>query len=280
LSVFWLSIFERTIRIQCDAPDLQSLLLGVYGGLLLDQVGKQQEPDLDYRIYYSSDRDQQICMHRLGQTAEYAEDDGLFLYLFEKDMTIALETIRHDLYFLHAAALEYGNKLHLLVAESGGGKSTTSWALLHHGFRYASDELAPVKLDSMLVDPYPHALCLKKEPPVPYQLPVDTLYTSRTLHIPVEALPSEVVGGSLPLQSIMFVHYNPQANSPSIQPVSAAHAGARVYANGLNQLAHPGDGLDAALQIAQRCNCYALESAGLQETCQLVIEVLDKDMGI
>jgi hypothetical protein len=253
-------------------------LLGVYGGLLLEQVGMLQEPDLDYRIYYSSDHDQQICMHRLGQTAEFAEDDGLFLYLFEKDMTIALERIRHDLYFLHAAALEYRGKLHLLVAQSGGGKSTTSWALLHHGFHYASDELAPVELDSMLVQSYPHALCLKQEPPVPFQLPEDTLRTSRTLHIPVAALPSGIVSRSLPLQSIVFVHYDPQATSPSIQSVSAAQAGARVYANGLNQLAHPGDGLDAALQIAQHCHCYTLESANLEATCELVKEVLDRDM--
>jgi hypothetical protein len=253
-------------------------LLGVYGGLLQEKGDAQREPALDYKINYSYDPEQKICIHRLGQEPQYAGDDGLFLYLFEKDMTIALERIRHDLYFLHAAALEYRGKLHLLVAESGGGKSTTSWALLHHGFHYASDELAPVNLDSMLVDPYPHALCLKKEPPVPYQLPAETLHTSRTLHIPVEALPSDVVGHSLPLQSILFVHYDPHAKSPSIQPVSAAQAGARVYANGLNQLAHPGDGLDAALQIAQHCKCYILESANLEATCQLIKEMLDQDM--
>jgi hypothetical protein len=256
------------------------MLMSVYSGLLMEQVGVQPVPDLDYKISYSLNEEQQYCIHRVGEEPEYASDDGLFLYLFEKDMTIALEIIRHDLYFLHAAALEYRGKLHLLVAESGGGKSTTSWALLHHGFRYASDELAPVDLNTMLIQPYPHALCLKQEPPAPYQLPEDTLYTSRTLHIPVEALPSGVVDSSLPLQSIVFVHYDPHAKSPSIQPVSAAQAGARVYANGLNQLAHPGDGLDAALQIAQHCNCYALESANLEATCQLVKDTLGKDMKI
>ncbi len=280
LSVFWLSIFDRKIRVQCDVTELRTLLLGVYGGLLQAQVDDQWQPDLDYRIYHDNDPDRKICMHRLGQNVQYAEDDGLFLYLFEKDMTVALERIRQDLYFLHAAALEYRGRIHLLVAESGGGKSTTCWALLHHGFHYASDELAPVELGTMLVQPYPHALCLKTEPPLPYRIPEEVIYTSRTLHVPVEVLPSMVVDRFVALQSILFVRYNPAVQSPSMQSVSTAQAAARVYANGLNQLAHPGDGLDAALQIAQHCKCYALESTDLKATCQLVQDTLDKDLNI
>ena len=242
------------------------------------QPSESKEPDLDYRIDYSGDLGRKICVHRSGQAPEYAEDKGIFLYLFEKNMTIALERIRHDLYFIHAAALEYKDKLHLLVAESGGGKSTTSWALLHHGFRYASDELAPVISDSMKVLPYTHALCLKADPPPPYSLPKATLYTERTLHIPVDSLPSKVINTALPLESILFVRYRPDAKSPSIHQISKAQAGARVYANGLNQLAHPDDGLDAALQIAQHCTSYELESANLEETCLLVKKVLEKNL--
>lgn len=278
LPVLWFSMFNRNIRVNCEESELHTMLLSVYGAMRIKPTDETRKPDLDYKLYFSSHEPQEFCMHRNGNEPVYSGDDGLFLYQFEKDMTIALEEIRHDLYFLHAAALEYKGKIHLLVAESGGGKSTTGWALLHHGFNYASDELAPVELDTMKVHVYPHALCQKTEPPEPYLLPEETLYTERTLHIPVKALPCEVVTESLPLHSIFFVRYDPEATSPAIKPVSAGEAGARVYANGLNQLAHPSDGLDAALEIAQHCRCYELQSAGLPATCELVKVVLDKDM--
>jgi hypothetical protein len=255
------------------------MLQAVYGSLYLSDPGTDVTPNLDYHVYIESGQHNTLCIQRTGRDILYAEDSGLFLYQFEKDMTIALELIRNDLYFIHSAALEYNGKIHLLVAKSGSGKSTTSWALLHHGFRYASDELGPVNLDTLTVLPYPHSLCLKREPPSPYSLPSDTLRTERTLHVPVESLPGTVVDRPLPLQSILFVQYRPK-ESPSITPISTSDAAVRVYTNGLNQLAHPAGGLDAAIQIAQHCRCYDLTSNDLRTTCELVRSTLDQDMGI
>lgn len=252
------------------------LLLAVYGQMQWFPESVDIQPDLNYKIGYASSTEDLIFVHREGHEPQYAEDDGYFIYLFEKDMTVALEKIRHDLFFLHAAALAYRGKIHLLVAESGGGKSTTSWALLHHGFSYASDELAPVLLSSMEVMVYPHALCLKNKPPAPYILPDESLMTERTFHVPVSAMPSRVVTENMPLETIIFTKYYPQAQAPSIERVTTAQAGARVYANGLNQLAHPSDGLDAAIEIAQHSYCYDLHASDLRSTCELVIDVLDR----
>ena len=275
MTTLWFNIFEKTIRVNCKEDELAVLLQSIYGEMLLTQEPEDKHtPDIDYNIFYRSQGEKTVCVHRQGQDPEYAQGYGHFIYLFEKDMTIELERIRHDLFFLHAAALEYQGGIHLLVAESGGGKSTTSWALLHHGFRYASDELAPLQLESMTVPRYPHALCLKAEPPAPYSLPDETIRTERTLHVPVSAMPSPVVTETLPLQSIFFVKYNPESAAPSVKTVSAGQAGARVYANGLNQLAHPANGLDAAIKIAQHSHCYDLQSVNLKATCQVVIDVI------
>jgi hypothetical protein len=98
--------------------------------------------------------------------------------MLKKELTIDLQKIRRELYFLHAASLSLAGQGLLIVAASGRGKSTTAWALLHHGFDYLSDELAPVDLGSLRVQFYPHALCLKKAPTLPYSLPERTLRTS------------------------------------------------------------------------------------------------------
>jgi hypothetical protein len=86
---------------------------------------------------------------------------------WRKDCTLALQTLRSELYFVHAAVLEWARDAIMLVAASGSGKSTTPWAWLHHGFRYGSAELGPVDVQTLAVYPYSHTLCLKEAPPRP-----------------------------------------------------------------------------------------------------------------
>jgi hypothetical protein len=104
----------------------------------------------------------------------------MLLFLFEKEMTVEIEKLRPDLYFVYAAVLALEHAAVMLVGESGSGKSTTTWASLHHGRRYFSDELGPLNLQTGEVYPHPHALCLKDVPPGPYPLPKNTLYTAHT----------------------------------------------------------------------------------------------------
>ena len=276
MAIYWFSIFDRTIRINCDDTEMNNLVLGVYGSMQVSEEQATFPPDIDYVLSRTDREGEMYCIERLGEKAIYSDDDGLFIYLLEKDMTIELEVQRSDLYFLHAAALEYKNNIHLLIAESGGGKSTTAWALLHHGFNYSSDELAPVELKDMTILRYPHALNQKTHPPEPYPLPSNTITTSRTMHVPTDSLPCMLTSKPLELSSIFFVQYDSSNVEPSIQDVSSGEATARIYANGLNQLAHEADGLAAAAQIALHAKCFHLNTASLDKTAELVKSFLDK----
>src|SRR5262249_49284843 len=76
------------------------------------------------------------------------ETDADFLYALEKEITIQAQIRRPDLYFVHSAVLAFEGRTVLLIGEPGAGKSTLTWALLHHGFDYLSDELAPIDLNT------------------------------------------------------------------------------------------------------------------------------------
>jgi hypothetical protein len=199
------------------------------------------------------------------------------LYSLEKDITVRLQQQRADLLFVHAAAVEWRGRAALLAADSGSGKSTTTWALLHHGFGYLSDELGPVDLGSNLVFPYPHALCLKRPPPPPYELPGATLDLGRTLHVPTSALPAVTITRPLPLGTVFLLKHDSSLDRPTLRPISAAEAGARLYITALNALAHADRGLDAVLGLAAQVRCYALITARLPATCKLLHETLDRD---
>jgi len=259
------------IKVQCEDAQSLALLAVNYGHMQRDL----EATDLNYTVgrqkgssayFISRDRQEPLM----------ASDDSEFLFLFEKDMTIELQKRRRDLYFVHSAVLEFAGNAFMLVAASGSGKSTTTWDLLHHGFHYLSDELGPVDLKTLEVYPYPHAICLKSEPPGPYPLPDKTLYTSRTMHVPIESLPSRVGSGPTPLTTIFFLHYRPETSGPVVHPISGAEAAARLFAHTLNPLAHLEDGLEGAIEITKRSTNFELVTADLPETCALVRATLER----
>ena len=271
MTVLQLSVLERGVRVECDDPAAHALLRAAYGAM----EGDARRADLAYRIRRGAGA-AAFSLERRGRAALDAKDEGHLLALFDEDITVALQRLRPDLYVLHAAVLTYRDAVVMLVAPSGGGKSTLCWALLQHGFRYTSDELAPVELATLDVHPYPRTLILKREPAPPYQLPARTLRTSRGFHVAAGDLPASPDVRVARLTTVFFLDHRPQAPGPALRPVSAAEAGARLFANALNPLAHEGGGLDGAIRIARGLSSFELVTHDLGETCRLVRATLDR----
>jgi hypothetical protein len=265
MDVIELSVFDCDIRVECLDRQAESLLNSNYGWF------KQpvEVAQISYRITRQGTGEGRLIA-RDGACPELARDDGDFLYIFEKDMTIETQKLRSDLYFVHAAVLELDGRALALVAPSGYGKSTTAWGLLHHGFKYLSDELAPVHLTAMQVHPFPHALCLKTVPPNEYPLPEETIFTTRTAHVPTQFLPCQTTMDSLPLEAIFFVRFVGEISEPVLKPMGRGEAAARLFTNALNPLAHSAEGLDGAIEIASRTRCFELLSSTLKPTCELI----------
>jgi len=256
--------FGIEVEVATADPDCKKLLSGNYSSF----GTRAKNPTLTYSVHKCSDG-----AFEISRGADYsllALDDGDLLFQLEKEITIEIQKLRPDLYFLHAAALDYDGLGLMLVANSGGGKSTTAWALSHHGFRYLSDELAPIDLRTLEIFPYHHALGLKNLPPSSYRLPRETIRTSRTVHVPVEALPGGSQGVPTCLAAIFFVSYRPDQEFPRAMPISRTEAAARLFANALNPLAHPGEGLDGVLEIAARSSSFELVTSDLTQTCAVV----------
>jgi hypothetical protein len=213
-------------------------------------------------------------LQRDGQAPRAAQDLGELLFMLEKDLVIALQLRRPELLHLHAAALEFQGRAWLLAGDSGAGKSTTTWGLLHHGFRYLSDELAAVDLHTRSVHAYAHALCLKRRPPAIYPFPdAQVLDLGRTLHVPVAALPAPVADAPCPLAGLIFVRHDPSLHAPVLRALHSAEGGARLYVTTLNALAHAQHGMDAVVNLAASVPSWSLGTAELDATCRLVLDL-------
>lgn len=264
-----LSIFGRHVAIDCADDRVHFLLSAGYGHMA---VATSVDVHLHYTIGLRAEG-KGFFIERDGGRLE-ADSVSDFLYFFEKDLTIELQRQRSDLYFIHAAALEHDGVAAILVAPSGTGKSTTAYGLLHAGFRYLSDELAPIDLKQMTVYPYPHALCLKSEPPAPYRLPSNTLRTEATMHVPVAALPAAACDAPIALGAIFFLAREDNSET-TVQRIDAGEAAARLYANALNNLAHGGQGLDAAIHLTARASCFRLQLGELSQAGAVIQAALE-----
>jgi hypothetical protein len=195
---------------------------------------------------------------------------GDILHQLDNELTFILENARPDLYFVHAAALAVDGRAVLLVGESGAGKSTTAYAFASSGVEYLSDELAPLEPATGHVHPYPRAICLKQDPPLPLRVPKDHLRTEWTLHVGAATLSARVRAEPAVLDRIYFVKYSPSHGTATLRPLSRGEAALRLYQGALNQLAHPNMGLDDTLRLVRRAECFELLSAGVEETLRAV----------
>jgi hypothetical protein len=257
--------------VHIDCPATAHLALHTNFAAMASPSSAGQPPAVAFRV---TRRGPAFIVSRIGQPPRRASSLADLLSTIERDLTLALQRRRPDLLFLHAAAVEWRGKALLLAAASGGGKSTLTWAMLHHGFGYLSDELSPIDSAGLQVLPYPHALCLKQPSPPPYFLPGTALHLGRTIHVPPHAFAAPTITRSRPVAAIFFLCRQPDPRTPTVRPISAAEAGARLYANALNLLAHADRGFAPVLTLACAVPCYAVSTANLRRTCCLLRSVV------
>jgi hypothetical protein len=205
-----------------------------------------------------------------GAPVRIAADEVELLAMLDELIVVHLQQRRPDLFFVHSAVLELGGRAVLLVAPSGTGKSTTTWALSHHGFRYVTDELAPIDMASLSVHAFPRALHLKAEPPADYPMATAAMRVGTGIRVAPDDLPDGSCREPLPLGMIVFLHRMAGVNTSAIWPVSVAEAAAHLVANALNPLAHSNSGLDAAVAVARDASCFSLRIGDLGSACRLL----------
>jgi hypothetical protein len=264
MAALQLEVLGCGVQIECADKDAHALLRNIY----LSFERPTARTRVSYHITPGSSDD--FFLSRHGGRLEIARGPGDFICKFDKDLIVEAQKLRPDLYFVHAAVVAFRDHAIALVAPSGFGKSTTTWALLHHGFEYLSDEIAPIEFRTFRVLPFPRALCLKKNPPACYPLRSGAVVTGRTIHIPTSLFPGDPASEPLPLSMIFFLRFIGEAESPILKPMSSADATVRLLINTLNPLAHPQCGLDRAIAIVAKTSCFELLTGDLRRACELV----------
>ncbi|UHD17150.1 hypothetical protein [Thiocapsa bogorovii] len=265
------SVVERVVDVAWEADCLYPMICAAFDGF--EPCASSQPAALSYRIV-SESGDACFSLVRNGAVINRGLDASQLLFALQQDIVVGIQCLRPDLVFVHAAVVQRGGRAFVLAAPSGSGKSTLCWAMLHHGFRLMSDELAPVDPATLRIKPFPLAVTLKARPPYCCPLPASTLTTHRSHYVPIDALPSAPATESAPIGAILFVDYASSHSVPALRKLSAAEAASRLYPNVLNALAHHSMGLDDVIRMTGSVPCWYLASAALEETAQEVTGLL------
>lgn len=183
----------------------------------------------------------------------------------------------------HAAVLSLNGRGVIFPADSGFGKTTLSLALLMHGLRYLSDEIAVIKPDSFSVLPLPRGLVIRDEgfrllralgKPVP---PVDFYVRSSEkdywyfnpadyVHLPSDG---EVFAGP-----IVFLERPELSRRKRLERMSKAEAVARLLSNSLDADSLAEKTVLEITELAHRTPCYSLSEQSLQGRVDCVLELM------
>ena len=189
------------------------------------------------------------------------------VYVVDKLIAETLQLRRPDLFFLHGAVVSDGKSCIVIAGPSGTGKSTLCWALIDCGYRYMSDELAPIDVAEMRVHKFARALGLKDLVNGAPTLPNGTINLNLQSFVTPDLLPNVEARGSMPLAGFVFLGASCELSNVGPRTLPAADAAALIYANSLNSLSHPNAGLATAAQIARSLFSYSIERRPIPEMC-------------
>jgi hypothetical protein len=264
----YLSLAGLPIRIAASGDVLQRVIEVNFVHLSTDT---ESLPVLSYHVSQQGE----CYTVQSGDTILYQGPDlADVVFYLEKDLIIATQLKSKDILFFHAAALTCKDRTVMIVGESGAGKSSVTWGLLQHGFKYLSDEMVPVE-PGLRIHSFPRAVNLKSELAAPYGFPADAVDLGRFCMAPVAADKLET-NNPAQVDYVLFVKFNRDTATPSLTAISKADAFLLLFKNLLNAKAFEDYGMSGITNLLQDAHCYQLTSVtDMRATVGVIQQLLD-----
>lgn len=197
-----LRFFDQTIEFKSHSAYLHTTLGHMYRRF---QVSPLQVSDT------SSDeaKTPQVVIEQWPDKQQHNSSEHEFSIFEVSRLQRAYTTHVRTHLLIHAGALSYANQGILLVAPSMHGKTTLTLKLLHDGFKFLSDDIAPLGLDSSLLYPFPRSFVIRSGSvklagfsPRPAETPT---WLGKQI-VDAETLRPDCISQPVPIRQIFFLH--------------------------------------------------------------------------
>ena len=203
--------------------------------------------------------------------------------MFEWGLNWCVSSRAHSYLVIHAAVVEKNGRAAILPAPPGSGKSTLCAALVHHGWRLLSDELAMIRLSDGLVEPLPRPVSLKNASigiirdyigGAVFSPPVHDTVKGTVAHLKAPA--ASIVRAAEPARPawVIFPKYEAGA-APLLAPLGRAGAFVQLAANSFNYTVLGQSGFDALGGIIDQAACYSFHYSALDDALATFAQLAD-----
>ncbi|GMU37403.1 MAG: hypothetical protein KJ057_05290 [Phycisphaerae bacterium] len=179
---------------------------------------------------------------------------------------------------LHAGVVARDGFALVLPAQPQCGKSTLTARLISRGWSYLSDEFALIDPETLSLDPYPKALCIKEGSfeivdafcPAAGALPsYEKSWKGRVRLIDPQALRPHRTPWGIPVGMIAFPRYVARP-APTLHPLSRARALFQLLGVCFTFGRYRAATLDVLGGVVERAACFQLESGEIDATCDVL----------
>jgi hypothetical protein len=175
---------------------------------------------------------------------------------------------------IHAATLYSGDSAVLLLGPSGAGKTTLAAALSRRGFTLATDDVALVDPQTLILHPIPRCLHLDSHSIL--------LLEKDGFHLPDVwrrfsfLTPSDLDSRHLPKVGAALLAYvsSPRAERPHLTPVSQSEMAARLLSETGQGPLSDLETLAVFTRIATSAGCFSLTPGPLSETADALSDLV------
>ncbi len=201
--------------------------------------------------------------------------------MFEWGLNWCIASQAHQYLISHAAVVERNDRAFIFPATTGSGKSTLCAALVGHGWRLLSDEMALLSLADGLIYPVPRPISLKNQsidiirsryPDMVIGQRINDTVKGVLAHVRPPASSVAASSRAASATQVIFPRYQAAAQT-QLEPISKARALLKMAENSFNYNILGTAGFNSLADLINHCDCYNFSYSCLDEALDLLTEL-------
>jgi hypothetical protein len=258
ISELYIEFDGQQLAVSTDVPEIREFLADAYSAML---VPAQRESVGRLEIV----RNASGYAVRGGRDRELAAPLSFLFESIRAEVSYCFIAARRDLMWMHAGAVERDGRAVVFAGPSGNGKSTMVTLLCERGWRFLSDDIAPVRMHADEVLPFPQSPRRRIHPGEAFPPEKLALLDRETVVIETEMISLEPAR----IGAIVFPVFR-EGTGAELERVPTGEAAFKLIRDCTNFADHKAEAVSRAVSLARTIPVYSLTYSSSRDAQHLL----------